>query len=443
MGFGPKNVIFLIGDGMGYNQVDAGSLYENGTSFNQVRVDPETGKIEHEPGTASQVYENFPVRLGMATYQHRNGYEPDKAWGDFAWVLKNPPDSAATATAMATGVRTYNGAIGLDPDRLPVRNLTERAQELGKASGVVTSVQFSHATPAAFVAHNESRGNYRQIAREMVWEHELDVLMGAGHPYFDDDGQARDTPDFRYIDEATYEAAVSGATGHTFIEKAGDFADLADAFDPPERVFGLPQVARTLQFHRSGPDRDADGTPVEGAEPYTAPELRTVPSLAEMASGALNVLDNASDRGMFLMVEGGAIDWGGHGNEMGRMIEEQLAFNEAIETVVDWVERESSWQETLVVVTADHETGYLAGPGAGADTGWTPLRGEAGGLPEHSWHTGGHTNSLVPLYAKGPGASRIDHHARHTDPVRGDYLENVKLAESVFDFWGRGDTASP
>lgn len=432
--FGPKNVIFMIGDGMGYNQVDTASLYESGTAYHQVAVDPETGDVERQPGEATQVYQDFPVQLGAATFQHGNHYDPSAAWDDFGWVLKNPPDSAATATALATAVRTYNAAIGVDVEGNPVRNLTERAQELGKASGVVSSVPFTHATPGSFVAHNEHRNNYHSIAREMLWEHEINVIMGGGHPHYDDDAERRSEPSYTYVAEPEYRALAEGRTQFDLIETPAQFNSLATSHNPPEHVFGLPRVGATLQYERSGPDRDADGDPVDGALPYTAPANTGVPTLSQMTAGALNVLDHASDDGMFLMVEGGAIDWASHDNVLNRQIEEQLDFNETIETVVDWVERNSSWGETLVVITADHETGYLTG--SGSDPAWDPITGDKGELPDVSWHTGGHTNSLVPVYAKGPGATRLEHYATFEDPVRGSYLENIHIAQAVFDFWG-------
>lgn len=435
-GFGPKNVIFLIGDGMGYHQIDTASLYEHGVGYSQFAADPATGEVENLPGEATQVYQNFPVQVGAATYQDGNLYDPARAWGDFDWVLNSPPDSAATATALATGVRTYNAAIGVGPEKEPVRNLTERAQELGKASGVVSSVPFSHATPSGFVAHNEHRDNYHGIAKEMLWEHEINVIMGGGHPYYDSDAQNRDEPEFTYLAEAEYEALAGGQTQFELIEEPGEFNDLATSPDTPEHVFGLPRVDATLQYDRSGDDIDPDGNAVPGSLPYTAPANEGVPTLVEMTNSALNILDNASDEGMFLMVEGGAIDWASHANVLNRQIEEQLAFNDTIESVVDWVERESSWNETLVVVTADHETGYLTG--SDSDPAWSPIEGEQGELPEVSWHTGGHTNSLVPVFAKGPGATRLEYYASHEDPVRGAYLENIHLAWAVFDYWGRG-----
>lgn len=436
LGFGPENVIHLIGDGMGFNQVDTASLYQHGTANYQFRADPETGEIEHLDGEASQVYENFPVQAAMATYQDGHTYDPEAAWESFEWVLETPPDSAATATALATGVRTYNAAIGVDPDGLPVKNLTERAQELDKASGVVTSVPLSHATPGSYVAHNLDRNDYHGIAREMLTEHDINVIMGGGHPYFDGDGQELATPEFTFLDEDTYDRAMNGDTIFDVITDRDDFVDLATADDPPEHVFGLAEVEGALQYDRSGPDMDSEGNPVPGAEPYEAPFIESAPTLSEMTEAALNVLTNASDEGMFLMVEGGAIDWASHANSLNRQIEEQIAFNETIETVVDWVERESSWDETLVVVTADHETGYLTG--ADSDPAWAPIEGAEGELPDVSWHTGGHTNGLVPIYARGAGASRILSYATNEDPVHGAYLENIAVAESVFDFWGRG-----
>ncbi|MCP2330729.1 alkaline phosphatase [Actinoalloteichus caeruleus] len=435
LGFGPKNVIHLISDGMGYNHVDVASLWEHGTTAHQVRVDPDSGTTEHLPATPAQVYEDWPVQLGMSTYHDGHSYEADRAWAGFDYPSEDFTDSSAAGTALATGVRTYNGAIGLAPDRGPVKNLTERAQELGKASGVVSSVPFSHATPAAYVAHNPDRNDYHGIAKEMLFEHDINVVFGPGHPDFDEDGQRRDEPDHRYVDEWTWGAVQRGATAFDLVETPEEFAALAQSSNPPRHVLGVPQVAATLQYDRGGPDRTPDGRPVPGALPYTAPPVENVPTLADMTTSALAVLENASDEGLFLMIEGGAVDWASHDNDTARVIEEQIDFNRAVEAVVDWVEESSSWHETLVVVTADHETGYLAGPGA--DPTWTPVIGSAGQLPHVSWHSGNHTNALVPLFAKGPGASRLEQHADNIDPVRGQYLNNTDVAKVVFDFWGR------
>lgn len=425
---GPKNVILLIGDGMGYNHIDAASLYEHGTTYAQVDVDPQAGTIEHLPGTASQVFQSFPVQVGMSTHSAngRAEYDPTKAWADFDWIAEGATDSAAAGTALATGVKTNNGILGIDPEGNSVTNVAERAAELDKATGVVTSVQFSHATPAAWGAHNASRNDLHGISEEMI-AGPLDVIMGAGHPYFDDDNQPIDAGRFDYLSEGAWNKLQDGQTPFTLIEDKGQFEALAAGEDLPEQVFGLAQVASTLQQARSGES--------EGQLPFEV-EQNDVASLATMTQGALNVLEQ-NDNGLFLMVEGGAIDWTGHANETTRNIEETVDFNRAVETVVDWVETESSWDETLVIVTADHETGYLDGDRS--DPTWTPITGAKGQLPNEKWFSGNHTNQLVPVFAKGAGSELLASYATGTDPVRGAYLDNVDIARVAFESWGRED----
>lgn len=424
---GPKNVIVLIGDGMGYNQAAEASLYENGTSYKQVTTDPATGAVTEVRGTPSQVHESFPVQVDMQTFASGGSYDPQQAWTDFDYVKNGATDSGAAGTAMATGVKTYNGGIGVDPAGNEVENVSERAISMGKAAGVVSSVPFSHATPAAYAVHDDSRNNYHAIADKELAS-ELSVVMGAGHPYYDDDNQPLGTPAYDYISPGSFEALAAGATDWSFVEDGADFEALTTG-DAPEKVFGIAQVGSTLQQGRSG----------SSDQPYGDP-LNEVPSLATMTAGALNVLDGDED-GFSLMVEGGAIDWAGHANDSARNIEETIAFNDAVETVVDWVEENSSWKETLVVVTADHETGYLEGPGA--DPAWSTLDGETGAVPSGSWNSGGHTNMLVPVYAKGAGAKELDRRARMTDPVRGAYLDNTDLAGLLLEnLWAEGPGAS-
>ncbi|MEZ4485173.1 MAG: alkaline phosphatase, partial [Syntrophotaleaceae bacterium] len=185
-------------------------------------------------------------------------------------------------------------------------------------------------------------------------------------------------------------------------------------------LLGIPQVERTLQQRR-------DGDPQ--AWPYAVPLLKTVPTLTEMTRAALNVLDNDAD-GFLLMVEGGAVDWASHANQTGRMLEEQLDFDRTVAAVVHWVETCSNWDQTLLIVTADHETGYLTGPGS--DPGWQPLVGNGRNrLPTMEWHHDNHTNSLVPLFAKGRGAEGLFPLVKGHDPVRGPYVDNTALAEAV------------
>ena len=206
--------------------------------------------------------------------------------------------------------------------------------------------------------------------------------------------------------------------------------------ETPKRVFGLARAASTLQQSRTNGDPKAP--------PFTVPFNQDVPDLAEMTRGALNVLDNDPD-GFFVMIEGGAIDWAGHANQSGRIIEEKIDFDKAIEAVINWVETKSSWNETLVMITGDHETGYLMGPGSGNDSllaegginaVWVPLASNGKGEePGMEWHSGGHTNQLIPFYAKGAGSEIFDDYTDQSDPVRGRYIDNTEVAKVMFKLW--------
>ena len=425
----PKNIILMISDGCGFNQVDATSIYQFGKS-------------------GEQIYEKFPVKYAMSTYPAGGTvYDPDAAWKSFQYVLNKPTDSAASATAMATGIKTYNKYIAVDTSNNKIKTILERAEELGKSTGIVTSVLFSHATPACFVAHNISRANYDSIAREMIVDSHLEVLMGCGHPYFDDNGNRTSDTTFNFVGgKNTWEALEAGQIGNDadgdaiidfwkLIQERLDFQTLMSG-DTPKRVIGIPKVRATLQQSRAGN---------VNAALYEVPLIQDVPTLPEMALAAINVLDNDED-GFFLMIEGGAIDWASHGNQPGRMIEEEIDFNKTIEAVVEWVEKNSSWAKTLVIVTGDHETGYLTGPGSGNDKDlasggifavWKPLVNNGKGkLPGMEWHTHGHTNSLIPLYSKGRGSELFNGFADKIDPVRGKYVDNTEVGKLMFKLWG-------
>jgi alkaline phosphatase len=163
-----------------------------------------------------------------------------------------------------------------------------------------------------------------------------------------------------------------------------------------------------------------------------------------MTKAAINVLDQDPD-GFFLMVEGGAIDWASHSNLSGRMIEEEISFNRAVESAVAWVDKFSNWEETIIIVTGDHETGYLTGPGSDpkADNAnmnrneiWKPLvnNGE-GHEPGMEWHSEGHTNSLIPFYAKGIGSEKFNQRIKGNDPVRGPYIDESDIGQVLFSFY--------
>ncbi|MDZ4170125.1 MAG: alkaline phosphatase [Coriobacteriia bacterium] len=418
-----KNVIVLISDGMGYAQLEAANLYGYGR-----RV--------------AQSYERFPVRVGMSTFAHPSvggAYDPSAAWASFDYVKNNPTDSAAAASAMSTGIKTYNAGLGVDIDGLRAAHALEAAEELGKATGVVSSVQISHATPAGFVAHNASRNNYEQIANEMLHTSAVDVIMGAGNPFWTDSDTTR-TPSassYRFVGgQATWDGLVAGTVGgdadgdgdsdaFKLVQTPAEFAALTTGATPA-RVVGIAQCASTLQQSRGG-DTNAD--------PFVAQFNRNVPTLETMTKAALNVLDE-NPNGLFLMIEGGAVDWAGHANQKGRIIEEQVDFNNSVDAVIEWVDENSNWGETLVIVTGDHETGYLTGPGSGSTIAgpvWNPLANFGIGVaPGMQFNSGDHTNSLIPLFAKGSAARHLRAAATGVDPVRGEYLDNTDIAKTVF-----------
>ena len=387
----PHNIILMISDGQGYNAVAATEYFTD--------VFP--------------VYEGFPEIYGVNTYPFGGSYNSVQAWNDFDYVKSGATDSAAAATAMATGVKTRNGYLGVDSSGPTVKNLVEAASAAGKATGVVTSVEFSHATPAGMAAHTTNRSDYAGIAIQML-SSELDVIMGAGHPEFNDNGVAISPTDYKYVGGAeTWNALLDPADGQyddwTLIEEEGDFENLAAGsyFPTSAKLLGVAQVHTTLQQNRTG------STPNDN-----------VPELETMSLGALNLLSEDPD-GFSLMVEGGAVDWASHDNNLVCMLEEERDFNAAVQAVVDWVEANSSWQDTLLIVTADHETGHLWGPTQGmfnevVDNG-------PGDLPGAAYNSSGHTHALVPLYARGKGAELFAGYADQNDTERGPYVDNTEI----------------
>jgi alkaline phosphatase len=202
---------------------------------------------------------------------------------------------------------------------------------------------------------------------------------------------------------------------------------LAHGKDLPARVLGIPKVHSTLQQSRAGN---------EVIMPFEQPMTPGLPSLEQMTFASLNVL-NQNPNGFFLMVEGGAIDWAGHDNHPGRMIEEMADFVNAVIAAVEWVETHSNWDETLIVVTSDHETGMLWGPPDGNKV-LNPVKNYGKGvLPGMAWYYTDHTNALVPVYARGAGSEMYKFLADEFDPVKGPFIQNTEIAKAVFLLWGK------
>jgi alkaline phosphatase len=381
------------------------------------------------------------------------GYNPALAWKDTAYLKRDYTESAASATALATGVKTYNNAIGLSVSFDTLENLVERAKYLGKSAGVVTSVPFCHATPAGFVAHNVTRKNYSQLAAEMLLNSRCDVIMGCGDPGYDNDGKpvngkwgdSRNVVDSAFWQhfvagsgrEVTFQVkgkqvTVNDADGDmkpdawTVIRDRAAFTSLATG-KTPKRLLGCPRTGSTLQQERTMLNGETKDSP-----PFSTPFVESVPTLAEMTAAALNVLDN-NPEGFFVMIEGGAPDWTGHSNQKGRLIEEMQDFGNTVKVVTEWVEKHSSWDETLVVVTGDHETGLLWGPQPFV----APVSNGKGKLPDMNFYSEDHTNSLIPFFARGAGSELYRGFADEYDSVRGPFLHNSEVPQLVKLLWNK------
>ena len=288
----PKNMIIMIGDGMG-------PAYT--TAYRYFKDNPDTEEMEQT------VFDRLLVGMASTFPAPVSGYVTD---------------SAASATALATGFKTYNGAISIDVDKRPLTTIMEMAKKVGLSTGVAVSSQVNHATPAAFLAHNEHRRNYVQIA-EGYLKSDADVILGGGQKYFSDD----------LLDEFK-------AKGYQHIT---EFEQL-DSITKP-KVLGL---FADVQL------------------PWVIDEQEAY-KLSTLTKKSLELLSQ-NEQGFILMVEGSLIDWAGHSNDIATAMGEMQEFANAIEVVEQFVRER---QDTLMIVTADHNTGGLS-IGANGEYEWNP-----------------------------------------------------------------------
>jgi alkaline phosphatase len=298
---------------------------------------PEQVKAAHCYAGTNLVFETFPYQSRLTTAS---------ADGEVT-------DSAAAATALSTGCKVYNGVLALayPGDGSELETLLEHFSKLDKSTGLVTTSYLTDATPAGFGAHEPSRGNHVEIANDYFVQTRPNVLLGGGG--YGMDPLAAEAAGYRVVTNAASLLELRGRPGD----------------QPVAGLFG------------------------EGPLPYVYDGLGDLPSLPQMVDVALGRLVCDPD-GFFLMVEGGRIDHACHGNDLERCVAEALAFDEAVRVVVAWAAGRS---DTLVVVTADHETGGLT---VLADNG-------RGFLPDVSWGTGYHTATPVPVYGVGVNASQV------------------------------------
>ena len=445
-----QNVFIMISDGASFGAWDMGSLVQTGTA---------TGASYFGADFSKYLMTTYPLTTSNTpTGGHENtvSYDPAKAWdstvnsasrGGYAnafnamdYLKQNYTDSAAAATAMATGVKTYNNAINWDNDPAgtgtAIPSMPELAKQNGMAVGTISSVQWSHATPAGFSnANNISRNEYLSIANQMLDEDVMDVIMGAGNPWYDNDGQATATANYGYVGgEATWNALTSEthAGGWSLAQTKEEFEDLADGDGLykgaalPDRLVGVPQVATTLQQSRSG--YDPTDVPFEDAP------NANIPDLATMTNAAINLLDAKSlatgDNGFFLQIEGGAVDWAAHANQTGRIVEEQVDFNKAVDAVIAWIEGNGGWEENLLVITTDHGNSMPMGADATSvfmdRIALDDLLDTNG--PTVEWFSNNHTNELVPVFVRGAGSEIFESLVDGSDPYFANYYADWAAA---------------
>jgi len=450
-----RNVILIVGDGMGYNSVDLASLYEHGTAAYQSQEDNAHLAADGGPARESQLYQHFATEVGVETgYVFSPPYESIDAWASARHVTRDNPDqevlvtdSGAAATAMSTGVRTRGGYLGWDRDENPLQDMVDVASTQGMATGLVTSGRFWGDTTAGFAVHAEDDDS-AEIIDQLLFHPDLDVIMGGGHPGFNNDGTPKPEPHHEYMPADIWaalhgETTVDGLPDWTLVDERDEFRALAApgtakrrGVEVPEQVLGLAQTDGAL-FH----DR-----PGKTDVPFAEPMADNIPPLDEMALANLNILARASETGFFTVIEAATIDSAAHHGQLGRQIEAQVALNHTAEAVAGWVRRNSSWQETTVIVTSDHETGNLWGSGTRESGTFQPLTGNQNEVPaaEHADFTEAdpadpdqpphyHTHQLVPLFAHGALADELAATATSTDPVRGAYLHNTDIATTIRD----------
>lgn len=348
------NVILLIGDGMGVSSMTAARIWKYGPS----------GRL---------AMDSMPARGLVHTYS----------------ANRIVTDSAAAATAWATGQKTNNGMLSVDPAGSALETILERARASGKATGLVSTTRITHATPAAMNAHHVNRDAEADIAVQLL-DGEVDVLLAGGLRYFIPADQAGCTTARQ---DGLDLVARAKAEGYTFVDERGELLSTR-----ADRVLGL--------FHCDHLNYDLQRD-----------RLRE-PSLAEMTAKAIELLADDPD-GFFLQVEGGRIDHAAHVADGLNTMGDMIAFDEAVREALRFA-RSFSGLRTLVIVTADHETGGLAigydelggalyhpdATGPAGDGGF-PVPGHPGELTL-GWATFEHSGQDVAIMAQGPHSEALN-----------------------------------
>lgn len=455
-----KNIFLFISDGAGFNHFNAAAMYQYGfgnmpyelegwhkfgaTTYPLNLSGSPTGDLLQDPGLvydANKAWDTSPI-ADLPGFTGIPGLTNNGLFAGYDFVKTTYTDSAAAGTAIATGQRTYNGSINIDNQGNELTSITEIAKANGLSTGVVSSVYFSHATPATIGgAHNLSRNNYNAIANQMLDEGNLDLIMSPnniGGGSYDRIGG---------VDTYSELQAGTHAGGWTLIETRSAVEALADGTTAPTQG---PLIALTgdvsLQYTRPfSQDWNGNGVidgstaspffptsqaelserqlaPINPGDNSAGDPFLDNPSLATMTEAAINHLEaqNGSE-GIFLMVEGSHVDWAGHGSNTTRLIEEQVDFNNSVEKALEWIAlNDPDFSESLVIVTADHEAGMVFGPNSATEAFDAIENNGIGNKPGMIMNSTQHTNQMVPLYVRGAGAEMF---AGLTDGIDPYYVD--------------------
>ena len=292
-----KYVFYFIGDGMGVNQVNGTEMY--------------LAELEGRIGIKPLLFTTFPV-AGMAT--------------TFS-ATNSVTDSSAAGTALSTGEKTYNGAIGMDDNKNVLQTVAEKAKKAGRKVGVTTSVSVDHATPAAFYAHQPNRSMYYEIALDLP-KAGFDFYAGGGFLKPTTTADKKEAPSIFPIFEKN---------GYTIARGLDEYKSKA------------AQADKMILIQKEGAE--------PSCLPYAIDRKEGDLTLAEITESAISFLTKGKDKGFFLMVEGGKIDWACHSNDPATTFNEVVDMDNAVRVAYEFYKKHP--KETLIVITADHETGGL------------------------------------------------------------------------------------
>ncbi len=385
-------------------QGDDGRLYVSEDSTGMVIV------IEGEPPSRSSA-QSIMLFIGDGMGEaHRNAGRwsdvgqrgalamdamPALGWSHTTSADSDVTDSAAAATALATGVKTDNGMIGQDPGGNPLTTILEQAQARGMAVGLVTNVHMAHATPAAFAAHVPDRDMMTEIASQMLAA-EVDVLLGGGEDEFLPAGVSGCYPEpGERSDDGRNLINEAMSAGYIYVCDAASLAAVDPASTP--KLLGL--------FADEGMSR-----------PYS-------PSLEEMTQKAIDILSQDPD-GFFLMIEGGQIDWASHVHDATNTISDTIGFDEAVAVGQAYA---ASTDNNLIIVTADHETGGMSVDLTSGEQG--PFTMPEGTAFYVSWSSWDHTGADMPTTAQGPWSDLLDGMYENT------YIYDVMRMALGYQIW--------